>query len=146
MPLTCTLQMPARVAAGQPALLQFSLHNAGAEALQVLTWATPLEGTWFAPFVQVKRGHDELRYRGPQLKRGDPPAEQYVRVDAGATQQGRIDLALVFDLRQPGQYVVTPNIALHDVFAAGTDTVPRPRSRHRRVELDCPPVSFTVER
>lgn len=143
--LRCTLEAPARAVAGQPVMLRFKLTNpAGAAAVQVLRWNTPLEGGWFAPFVSVTRDGQALPYRGPSFKRGDPLAEDYLPLDAGATATAEVDMARAFDLSRPGRYRITPRIRLIDVFLAAAAKVPRDRSQHSGADLACKAVEVMV--
>lgn len=140
--LRCQLATAAVVTSGQSVLLRFTLHNAGAMPVQWLTWGTPVDG-WFAPFVQLQRGGVTLAYQGAMVKRGEPAIDDYQRLAAGQSTQAEIDLAEAFDLRLPGRYQLTPQIVLHDVVV-GETTVPRPRSQHQRLPLDCPALSFEI--
>lgn len=143
--LRCAIQAPAQAVAGQPVLLHFSVTNTGAAPLQVLRWNTPFEGAWFAPFVEVKRNGKPLPFQGPMIKRADPRAEDYLRIDAGKAIEAELDLALPFDLSAAGLYRVLPRIRLIDVFDAGTAaTVPRPRAEHQGADLTCPTVEFQL--
>jgi hypothetical protein len=142
--LRCALEAPARAAAGSPVMLRFTLSNAGAAPLQVLRWNTPLEGAWFARFVDVTHEGRALPFGGPMMKRGDPGVQAYVRLEPGASVSGEVDLALPFDLSKPGRYHVAPRMRLVDVFDAGLATAPRPRSAHEGVDLSCPGVDVTI--
>jgi hypothetical protein len=143
--LRCTIEVPARGVAGQPVLLRFTLTNpAKAAALQVLRWNTPLEGGWFAPFVAVTREGQALPYRGPSFKRGEPLAEDYLRLDAGASATAELDMAPAFDLSRPGRYRITPRIRLIDVFGATAAQPPRDRAQHTGADLACKAVEVTV--
>jgi hypothetical protein len=141
--LHCTLTAPASVAAGRPVPLQFTLANRGAVAVRVLEWGTPLEG-WFAAYVEVSRDGVALPYRGPTVKRGDPAADEYVRIAAHRARRAEVDLAQPFDLSVPGVYRVRPRITLFDVMEGGT---PAPRARHRHASqaLSCPEFEVRVE-
>jgi hypothetical protein len=144
--LRCVLQAPAQAMAGQPVLLRFTVTNTGATPLHVLRWNTPFEGAWFAPFVKVKRDGKALPFQGPMIKRAEPQAEDYLRVDAGQSIDAELDLALPFDLSKPGRYRVQPRIRLHDVFAdvdKGT-AAPRLRAEHQGADLACPAVEFKL--
>lgn len=112
--LRCQLATAVVVTGGQPVLLRFTLHNAGAMPVQWLTWGTPVDG-WFAPFVQLQRDGVALVYQGAMVKRGEPALDDYQRLTAGQSSQAEIDLAEAFDLRTPGRYQLTPQIVLHDV-------------------------------
>jgi hypothetical protein len=141
--LQCTLEVPAQVRAGTPALLRLTLHNPGRRAQHFLEWGTPFEPAWFAPYVSVFRGDVELPYGGAKMKRGDPPAAQYQAVPPGGSRSAGIDLAQAFDLGRPGHYRVRPMIVLHDVVA-GAAKLPRPRSAFVQQALACKDVSFDV--
>lgn len=141
--LRCTLSAPAKAAAGQPVMLQFTLTNRGSAALDVLQWNTPFEG-WFGSYVRVLRDGVELPYRGPQLKRGDPRKSAYFRLRAGQSRRASVDLALPFDLTQPGHYRVEPQLVLFDVVAPGQGAIPRPRDQHAPRELACNAVEIDV--
>ena len=143
-PLRCAVEAPSQVASGQPVWLRFTLANIGPKALQVLRWNTPWEGQWFAPFVAVAVDGRALRYAGPVMKRAEPGAEDYLRLEAGASTTALVDLALPFQLGQPGTYRVTPRVRLMDVFDAATSAPPMPRERHAAMDLPCALVTFTV--
>jgi peptidyl-Lys metalloendopeptidase len=143
-PLVCTLQLPDKPRPGQPLLLKFSLRNDGPHALSVLVWATPLEPrAWMGAYVSVTRNGVPLTYGGASVKRGDPDAGAYLRLAPGETRQGEVDMALAFDLSQPGRYDVAPHIVLHDVVNDG-EQVPRSRAQHIRMPLRCNPLSFKL--
>jgi len=141
--LQCTVAAPARVAVGQPVPLRFALANRGPVALKVLEWGTPFEG-WFGAYVEVSRDGVAISYRGPMVKRGDPTADEYLRIAAHRTRRAEVDLAQPFELAIPGVYRVRPRITLFDVAAAGTP-VPRPRDRHAPLALNCPEFEIRVE-
>jgi hypothetical protein len=141
--LQCSLAAPASVIAGQPVPLRFVLANRGAAAAQVLGWGTPFEG-WFAAYVEVSRDGAAVVYRGPMIKRGDPAADEYVRIAAHRSRRAEVDLAQPFDLSVPGVYRVRPRITLFDVAAAG-EPIPRPRDRHVAQALDCAEFEVRVD-
>ena len=141
--LHCTLTAPASVAPGQPVPLRFTLANRGGAAVQVLEWGTPLEG-WFAAYVEVSRDGVAVPYRGPMVKRGDPAADEYVRIAAHRVRRAEVDLAQPFDLSAPGVYQVRPRITLFDVVTAGTPA-PRSRDRHASQTLSCPEFEVRVK-
>jgi hypothetical protein len=144
--LVCKLSGPASVVAGQPVQLRLRLSNTGSQAVDVLTWGTPFETGWFSPYLSVSRGGQTLAYGGASLKRGDPRAQDYVRVEAGQSREATLELSTAFDLRTPGHYVVTPSLVLHDVVLDGAEALPRPRDRHATQPLACAKLEFTVTR
>ncbi len=137
--LVCKLTAPARVIAGQPAPMRFTLTNRGPHAVRVLNWAAPFEG-WFAPYVQVMRDGELLRYSGPMVKRGDPGADEYLTIAPGKSRQATVDLAQPFDFTRPGRYRVTPRISLFDV----TTGPARALADHVPKRLDCPALEIEV--
>jgi hypothetical protein len=144
VPLRCTMQAPALAAVGQPVPLRLTVANPGAAAAHVLTWGTPFEDGWFAPFVSVRHEGGELAYRGAVLKRGDPDRGEYLRIAPGRSRSATVDLAEAFDLRQPGRYRVEARIVLHDVMPAGQATPPRPRQQHAPQPLTCEAITFEL--
>ena len=114
-PLRCKLTAPATGRPGEALMLHFTFANHGPRALRLLTWNTPLEPGWFAPFVNVTRDGEPLEYRGAMMKRGAPAADDYLEIGAHRTRHAEIDLALGFDLSRPGRYHVEPRIVLHDL-------------------------------
>ncbi len=122
--------------------LRFTLHNRGPRAAHVLAWGTPFEG-WLAPWVRVRHTDQDLPYRGAAVKRGDPGAEEYVRIEAGRRRQTTVDLAPAFDVSRPGRYEIEPQLQLFDVLWAPARP-PRPRAAFEPQALDCPSLRFTV--
>jgi hypothetical protein len=145
--LRCRLEAPASVKAGAPVMLRFTLSNTGAAPVWVLDWNTPFEGQgWFAPYVELTRDGVAVPYRGPTLKRGEPSRDHYFRLAAGASRSASVDLALPFDLSQPGRYRVQPRLQLHDVVPGAQAQVPRPRSAHQGQALACNAVEIEAGR
>lgn len=138
--LHCTLHVPPRGVAGRPVPLRMTLRNAGPRALRVLTWQTPFEGEWFAPFVAVQRDGTELPYQGPMLKRGAPAPQDYLVLPARAEKGATLDLARAFDLSRPGRYTVQPRLRLMDVRAEGVQAGTALQAQ----PLDCAAVQFEL--
>lgn len=141
--LQCSLQAPARVSAGQPVMLAFTVTNRSASPLRLLEWNTPFEG-WFAPYVEVVRDGVAVTYHGPVMKRGDPSADEYFALAAGGSRRAEVDLALPFDLSVPGRYLVTPHVTLFDQFAGSAGETARPRAAHVSAALPCKPVRIEI--
>ncbi|MEK8031956.1 hypothetical protein AACH06_14100 [Ideonella sp. DXS29W] len=142
--LRCTLEAPARAVAGQAVMLRFSFSNEGAAALRVLRWNTPLEGAWFAPFVEVRRDGRKLPFQGPMIKRAEPRAEDYVAFAPGQTITAEVDLALPFDLSAPGHYRIEPRLRLFDVRVDSGHATAPPRAEHHGSDLPCPSVEIEL--
>lgn len=142
--LRCALVAPARVVAGEPVLLRFTLSNLGPAPLQVLRWNTPFEGAWLAPFVTLTRGGRPVPYQGPMVKRAEPGPDSYLHIDAGSAASAEIDLSPAFDVSRPGRYRVQPQLRLADIHAAPAGSPARPRAEHSGADLACPAVAFSV--
>lgn len=141
--VTCTVRAPAVVAAGAAVPLTLTLRNGSATALAILSWGTPFEDGWFAPFVHIERDGHAVPFAGAMIKRGDPEADEYVRLAPHQRRQATLDMALAFAMQQPGRYRVRPAITLHDVVALPA-TLPRPRAQHTPLALTCAPVTVVV--
>jgi peptidyl-Lys metalloendopeptidase len=143
-PLACSVEGPVRVRAGQAATFTLHLLNRGQRPVQLLTWATPFEPAWFAPWLSVQRGSKALRYSGAMIKRGDPQAGDYLSIAAGASASASFSLAPAFDISAPGRYTLRPQIVLHDLLVGTAEAVPRPRARHQAHSLRCNEFAFEV--
>jgi hypothetical protein len=141
--LRCTLHVPPQGVAGRPVPLRMTLHNGGPRALRMLTWQTPFEGEWFAPFVAVQRDGTELPYQGPMLKRGAPAHDDYLVLPAGAGKSATLDLARAFDLSRPGRYTVQPRLRLMDVRTEGAASLASDALQPH--VLDCPALQFELK-
>lgn len=142
--LHCTLRVTPSPVSGEPVRLRFSLANRSDQPLALLTWGTPFEG-WWSPFVALHFGDQELPYQGPMAKRGEPGADEVLRILPGRSRRAEVDLAQAFDLSRPGRYRVEPRIHLHDHEFGEAKGWPRPRDAHQPLSLACPEVEFVVQ-
>jgi peptidyl-Lys metalloendopeptidase len=133
--IACSLSVPAQVRAGEPLMLRFRLTNRTAQPLYVLDWHTPLEGL-LANMLRVRHAGQELAYRGPMMKRGDPEADDYRALAPGASVEEEIDVSLAYDTDAPGRYAIAFRGPLMDV-ATGEAEVPRPLAQHQAMKLLC---------
>jgi hypothetical protein len=140
--LECALSAPASVRAGQPVELRFQLTNRTAQPLYVLNWRTPLEGLWGNDF-QVTRDGTEVPYQGPMKKRGNPSAQSYVTIAPGASVDGKVELSLAYEMKQPGRYRIAFQGKLLDVAEKQAD-VPRSLDAFQAREVQCPAVETTI--
>lgn len=143
-PLACTLEGPARLRAGEPARFTLKLQNRGARAVHLLSWATPFEPAWFAPWLVVQRNGKALPYGGAKMKRGDPQAADYVAIAPGASASAAFELAPAFDLATPGRYTLRPRIVLHDLLLGDGSALPRPLAQHQPHRLRCNDLAFEL--
>jgi hypothetical protein len=146
LPLQCQLSGPTHISTSGPVWLQMTWSNVGQQALDVLVWGTPFEAKWFAPYVEVRRGRTVLAYGGAMVKRSEPHAADYLRIEPGQKQVARFDLATAFDLSIPGRYKVLPQLHLQDVIVAGSDVLPRSRDSLVGQALACNALSLQTAR
>jgi hypothetical protein len=142
--LRCAVEAPARVAAGQAVVLRFTLTNPGPAPLQVLRWDTPFEGSWLAPFIELKRDGRPVAYQGAMARRAEPKAESYLRLEAHGSASAEIELGPAFDVSVPGRYRVQPRLHIVDLHVAHAGPVERPRAEHQGADVACPAVQFQV--
>ena len=79
-------------------LLQFKLSNNGKRDLR---WGSPFEGAWFGPFVQASTPQGKLTFQGAMRKRGDPSAQDYLHLPAGANLSAELTLNDAFAVPPP---------------------------------------------
>jgi hypothetical protein len=140
--LECMLETQERYVMGEPVELRFSLHNRTDRTLYVLTWYTPLEGL-AGEILSLTRDGNSVPYRGILAKRGDPTAEEYVAIQAGAVADAVVDLAESYDLSRARRYQVEFTSRLYDVVNR-LSLVPRNRDRHQPHEVDCTIAVFEI--
>jgi len=139
--IDCRLAL-ASAPAAVPLRLRLTLTNRSRQPLDVLTWGTPFEG-WLQPFLRVTRDGMDLPYQGPTVKRGDPGADEYLRLAPGRARSKTFGLEPVFDVAPPGRYRIESRLVLHDALrVADKQHPPRPRDRHEALALDCPALEF----
>ncbi len=125
---------------GQVAL-QFRLINSGPRELYLLRWGSPFEGAWFGPFVQASTVDGELSFQGAMRKRGDPAADDYLRLAPGQSLSAELVLNDAFTLPATGKLRLKASWHWHDVMTSGKP--PRPRARHQGMDQDCGEVTLT---
>ena len=142
MTLDCALSAPATVKAGEPVEVVFRLSNPTSKPLHVLDWHTPLEGL-LNDIFQVTRDGAEQPYQGPMMKRAAPQADDYVTLAPGASVEGRVDVSLGYEMRQPGRYTIAFRGRLMDV-ATRREDAPHPQGEFRETQVRCPEIQTTV--
>jgi len=141
-PLECRLSSAAIHPAAGSVTVRFVLKNTTSRELAVLTWQTPLEGLFGDIFRITTAGGNEIPYRGPMVKRGDPEAGEYVRIPPNGEVSGEVDAAAAYDLSRQGRYTVSFRGRIHDV--SEPKSIPRPRSAHRPASVECRALAIEV--
>jgi hypothetical protein len=140
-PLQCTLDSVTPLQAGGTVAVRMRLINRSEEPVWFLRWNTPFEGMRGTMFT-VRREGAELPFQGPMMKRGDPGPEEYVRIAAGQSIVGTVDLSEGYDTSRPGRYQVQVTGGLHDLVRG--DLKARPRDQFQPLELRCNALDFEV--
>jgi hypothetical protein len=143
-PLECRLEAAHPRLAGGPVAVRFQLINRTESPVSMLQWNTPFEG-WRGTILSVSFDGKELPYQGPMTKRGDPGAQEYVRIRAGESMITALDLSQAYDVSKPGRYTVNVTGDLQDVIRDGAQP-PRPRDRFQPLKLSCNELAIDVEK
>ena len=137
--LSCEFQ--ATPGADGRVLLQFKLSNTGTREVHLLRWGSPFEGAWFGPFVQASTPQGGLAFQGAMRKRGDPSAQDYLRLPAGQSLSAELTLNDAFTVPATGELRLKAQWHWHDVMTRGTP--PRTRAHHHGLDQDCGEVTLT---
>lgn len=143
---SCSIQTDKQsYSSSDPVRLSFELTNSNNCDLYVLKWHTPLEGL-YNKYLKVTVGGEDVPYRGIMAKRGNPPAESYVLIQAGASVSGSVDIGKGYDTSSPGSYSVELKTRLMDVVPRkeGVDFVASKLDQMNSVPISCDPVEFDV--
>lgn len=90
---------------GEAVDLSFTLTNNTDTSLYVLKWYTPLEGI-AGEIFRVERDGQPVPYQGILATRAAPSAEDYVRLEPGASASAEVNLATAYDFSQAGAYTI----------------------------------------
>ena len=88
-------------------IITVSIINDSSEALNVLTWNTPLEKTLSADLFHIQEGKNAAKYLGRMIKRGVPTESDYTLFNAGEKRTVTIELAKYYQMEVKGNYAVT---------------------------------------
>ena len=140
--LECRLEAEPEYRLGDEISIRFTLTNRAAYGVWVLKWNTPLDRIESNCFV-VTRDNEPVRYDGILVQRGDPVGNEYVHLDPGETVSNTVDLSITYPINQAGEYQVAARLRIHDVAREPVE-IPRPRSVHESLNLDCNQVQFRI--
>lgn len=138
--LVCRMSLPAKLIAGKPVSLTFTLANRGKMTVHVLKVNTPLEG-FYGKFLRIIGPQGELEYSGAMVKRAPPTTEDYASIKPGARRSKTLNLATAYALNLPGKYELSFNGRLLDVT---TGKIPQSVSEQTALDVDCPVVRFEI--
>jgi hypothetical protein len=143
--LECSVAPRPPLTAGGPVEIHFALTNPEDEPVWVLTWNTPLERWMGTIFTLTGPGGEEIPYQGPMAKRGEPTRESYVEIAPGGTAEATVDLAQVYEFKNPGRYRLQVTGELFDV-ARDSDEVPRSLDMYWPAPLQCNEILLDVKK
>lgn len=92
-------------ASDQGVVVLVSLTNASNEDVFVLSYETALKGIEKDLF-RVERDGEVIPYEGAMIVRIGPLAESWMRIGAGQTLSGKVNLSNVYDLSRGGTYSI----------------------------------------
>jgi hypothetical protein len=104
------------------ALLEYRLSNPGEAALEFLEWDTAARGA-LSDLFDVRREGKPVAYVGPRIHFAEPLAESYVELGPGESMTQRIDLAALYDMREPGQYSVRASARAAALLTDGSSDI-----------------------
>jgi peptidyl-Lys metalloendopeptidase len=135
--MECQIQPRPPLTAGGPVRIRFALTNPADEPVWVLSWNTPLEQRSMGTiFTLTGPGGEEIPYQGPMAKRGAPTRESYVEIAPGGTAEAEVDLAQVYEFKNPGRYRLQATGDLFDAARQG-DEIPRSLDLFEPAPLRC---------
>lgn len=141
--LECSVTPRPPLTAGGPVQIRFALTNPEDGPVWVLTWNTPLEQWMGTVFTVTGPGGEEIPYQGPMAKRGEPAREDYVEIAPGGTAEATVDLAQVYEFKNPGRYRLQVTGDLFDVTRDGDD-LPRSPDLFGPAALRCNEILLEV--
>jgi peptidyl-Lys metalloendopeptidase len=142
--IECRVEPRPPLTAGGPVQIRFALTNPTGEKVWVLTWNTPFEQRWMGTVFRLTGpGGEEIPYQGPMAKRGEPTIEQYMEIAPDGTAEAVVDLAQVYEFKNPGQYRLQVTGDLFDL-TANADDLPRSTDLYEPVPLPCNEVLLEV--
>ncbi|WP_440135041.1 hypothetical protein [Chitinophaga sancti] len=99
---------PAKVKAGKPILVKFTVNNPTTKEQAFCKWHTPFEQRFLNSFFEVTNSKGEaVPYKGAMAKRvTPPPADTYIKVPAKGSVSAEIDLLMGYKIDAPGTYKV----------------------------------------
>lgn len=106
------------IAAGEPALVRFTLTNVSKTAVSVVDYETPLNGMTEDLFHVVRDGRP-VPYEGLHALRLGPLPENWIKIAPGESLSAVIDLAGAYPMHLDGQYRVSYDAALQVFSGSG---------------------------
>lgn len=98
---------------GEPVKIQFILENKSDKPLFFLKWYTPFEG-FNSDMFRIIRNGAEIQYEGRMVKRGNPGFEDYLMIKAESSAEASVELSLVYNMKEPGEYRIEFRGKLYD--------------------------------
>jgi hypothetical protein len=134
-PLECRMEEAHPQLAGGPVAIRFQLTNRADHPVWLLRWNTPWEG-WRGTLFALSYGGQDLPYHGPQVQRGEPTAQEYIKLRPQESMITGLDFSQVHDVGRPGAYTVRVVAPLQDVIQDGA-APPRTRDKFQPLTLRC---------
>jgi peptidyl-Lys metalloendopeptidase len=97
--------------------VRFTLHNESSEDLYVLSWQTALRGI-HEDIFDVRRDGKPVPYIGRLYKWATPQAEDFIRIPAGGSVAGRVELSAAYDISRTGEYSIQYRVPVREALRA----------------------------
>lgn len=135
-PISCAIEVPAEVRRGDPVVVRVSVKNEGAVPLRVLTHPNALGGVMLSQFFEVRCNGEIIPYRGFTGTYVRTQPGHYIKVQAGETVHGAIEITEAHAL-PPGRCEIEYKAGVGDVLPADGPPMRRPGERHRPAAQNC---------
>jgi hypothetical protein len=123
----------------EPVKVQFILENKSDKSLFFLKWYTPFEG-FNSDMFRITRNGAEIQYEGRMVKRGNPGFEDYLMIKAGSSVEISVELSLVYNMKESGEYRIEYRGKLYDYLFSDNSQearkiIPTPPDNARMVDI-----------
>jgi peptidyl-Lys metalloendopeptidase len=103
---------------GEPVKVHFILENRSDKKLFFLKWYTPFEGL-NSDMFRITLNGKQIQYEGRMVKRGIQSFDEYLLIDPENSLDTVVELSLVYNMNEPGEYQVEYRGKIYDfIFAS----------------------------
>jgi hypothetical protein len=119
LPLECQIKTQSEYELGKPITVTGIIRNAGQSAVWISPRNTFLEKNW-RNLVSVKHNGSPVDYVGiATTPTGAAAAESYLKIPAGESVEGQIDLSEKYAITEPGDYEASFDLHIEGAFDYG---------------------------
>ena len=118
LPLECQIKTQSEYQLGQAITVTGVIHNAGASAIYISPRNTFLEKKW-GNCVTLTHNGSPVDYVGIAITTTGATAESYLKIPAGESVEGQIDLSENYAITEPGDYEASFDLHIEGAFDYG---------------------------